>query len=114
MAKSGIKSHGSYCAFGEFDIVTIAEGPDNKSLAAAIIAEAGGGPVSRLRTTVLMSAAEGLEATRGAGRVAYSPPGQPRRETGTYESTFQTRPDWHGPGDDPGARTVADFRSSLG
>lgn len=75
MAKSGVKFHGAYYAFGEFDIVIIAEGPDNKSVAAALIAAAGGGALSKVQTTVLMSSAEGLEAIKGAGKVAYSPPG---------------------------------------
>lgn len=75
MAKSGVKFHGAYYAFGEFDIVIVGEAPDNKSMAAALIAAAGGGAISRIQTTVLMSSAEGLEAIKGAAKVAYSPPG---------------------------------------
>lgn len=62
MAKSGVKFHGAYYAFGEFDIVILGEAPDNKSMAAALIAAADGGAFSRVQTTVLRSLAEGLEA----------------------------------------------------
>jgi hypothetical protein len=53
----------------------ILEGPDNVSAASALIATAAGGAISKIQTTVLMTAEEGLEAIKGAGSVDYSPPG---------------------------------------
>ena len=74
-ASKGIKFHSGYYSFGEFDLCLILEGPDNVSAASALIAAAAGGGLSKIQTTVLMTAEEGLEAIKGAGSVAYSPPG---------------------------------------
>lgn len=63
----------TYYAFGEYDIVMISEAPDNVTVASIIIAAAGGA-VGSVKTTPLMTAAEGMEAIKKAGAVAYPPP----------------------------------------
>ncbi len=75
MAAAGVTFVSGYYAFGEYDLVIIAEAPDNKSVASAAIAAAGGGALSNIKTTVLMEPEEGVEAIRGAGKVSYAPPG---------------------------------------
>ncbi len=75
LAPAGITFVDAYYTFGEFDIVAIIEGPDNVSTAAAIIAIAAGGATSKVQTTVLMSAEEGLEAVTRAGSIGYQPAG---------------------------------------
>ena len=66
---------GYYYAFGEYDVVLIAEFPDNVSASAVLLAFAGGGATTALKTTVLMSTEEGREAMRRAGDAGYRPPG---------------------------------------
>ena len=75
MAGKGGRMVSFYYAFGEYDIVLISEAPDNTTIASALIAATGAGAISKLRTTVLMTAEEGLAAIRGAGDVTYTPPG---------------------------------------
>jgi len=75
LAPAGITFVDAYYAFGEFDVVAIIEGPDNVSTAAAIIAIAAGGATSKVQTTVLMSADEGVEAITKAGSIGYRPAG---------------------------------------
>ena len=72
---AGGKMHGFYYSFGEYDALIIGEAPDNQTMAGILIAAAGGGAVSKLKTTVLMSAEEGLASIRAAGSVGYRPPG---------------------------------------
>ncbi len=74
-ASKGVKFISGYYSFGEFDLCFILEGPDNVSTASALIATAAGGAISKIQTTVLMTAEEGLEAIKGAGSVEYRPPG---------------------------------------
>ncbi|MDO8476677.1 MAG: GYD domain-containing protein [Candidatus Rokubacteria bacterium] len=71
----GGKLLSAYYAFGEDDVVLIAELPDNVSAAAIALTVAGGGAAKALKTTVLMSVEEGLEAMRRAGGTGYRPPG---------------------------------------
>lgn len=61
-------------AFGEHDAVIIAELPNNEAAAAVSIAAAAGGGVSSVKTTVLMTPAEGLAAMRKAKSTGYEPP----------------------------------------
>ena len=65
-----------YFSFGESDIVAIIEAPDNQSIAAALLAVTGAGGVADIKTTVLMSYEDGLEALRRSASIAYKPPGQ--------------------------------------
>ena len=50
------------------------EAPDNKTIASLLMAIAGAGAVTNLKTTALIAPEEGLEALKGASRVDYSPP----------------------------------------
>ncbi|MDG2065175.1 MAG: GYD domain-containing protein, partial [SAR324 cluster bacterium] len=64
-----------FYAFGDYDLCFISEGPDNQSMASALIAAVAGGAISKMHTTVLMTPEEGLEAIKAAGSVEYRPPG---------------------------------------
>ncbi len=72
---AGGKLLGYYFAFGEYDVVTIVEMPDNVSTSALALAIAGSGAVKAQKTTVLMTPEEGLEAMRRASGTGYRPPG---------------------------------------
>ena len=63
-----------YFSFGDSDVVVITEAPDNVTAASAVIAIARAGAVTDVRTTVLMSYDEGIEALKRSGSMTYSPP----------------------------------------
>ena len=63
-----------YC-FGDYDVVVIAELPDNVSVAAVSMAVGASGTCKEFKTTVLLSMQEALEAMKKAGGVGYRPPG---------------------------------------
>jgi uncharacterized protein with GYD domain len=63
----------AYYAFGEHDIVVIAEMPDNSSAAAFALAVGAGGTVGSYRTTVLLTPEEAVEAMSKAGQSSYRP-----------------------------------------
>jgi uncharacterized protein with GYD domain len=75
LAPAGITFVDVYYSFGEFDIVGIVDGPDNATTAAGMIAVAAGGACSKLQTTPLLTAEEGLEAITKAGSIGYRPAG---------------------------------------
>jgi len=75
MEKLGGRLVGTWYAFGEYDIVSIAEFPDNVSVATAVIAFAAGGALKAAKTTVLMTVEEGLEALKQSTGAPYQPPG---------------------------------------
>lgn len=58
--------HQFFFAFGEYDGIGIVEFPDNQSCAACSLTLAGAGGAVALRTTVLLTPAEGQEAMRQA------------------------------------------------
>jgi uncharacterized protein with GYD domain len=62
-----------YYAFGEHDIVVIAEMPDNASAAAFALAVGAGGTVAGYQTTVLLTADEAMDAMRKAAGSGYTP-----------------------------------------
>ncbi len=72
----GGKLLSAYYAFGEDDVVLIAEFPDNVSAATVALTVAGGGAAKAFKTTVLLSVEEVLEAMGRADRAAYRPPGR--------------------------------------
>jgi uncharacterized protein with GYD domain len=72
----GGKLHGFWYAFGDYDGYTLWEAPDNVSMAATAIAISGGGALSSVQTTVLLTVEETLAAMRKASSVAYRPPGE--------------------------------------
>jgi len=64
-----------YYAFGDFDVVVIAELPDNVTMAALSMAAGASGAISNIKTTVLIPISEGVEAARKAAGINYRPPG---------------------------------------
>ncbi|WP_026532106.1 GYD domain-containing protein [Arthrobacter sp. H41] len=71
----GGKLHGFWYAFGAHDGFTLWEAPDNVSMAAVALAISGGGALSSLETTVLLTVDEAMDAMRQAGQVGYQRPG---------------------------------------
>ncbi len=65
-----------YNSFGEYDGLVIYEAPDESTAAAIVLAGVSPGHLSRVKTTVLLSAEEGLGAMRKAGEATYRAPGQ--------------------------------------
>ena len=54
---------------------TLWEAPDNVSMASVALALSGGGAISSLETTVLLTVDETLDALRGVEQVQYRAPG---------------------------------------
>jgi uncharacterized protein with GYD domain len=71
----GGKLHGFWYAFGTHDGYNLWEAPDNISMAAVALAIGGGGALSSLETTVLLTVDDTLDALRRAGEIKYKPPG---------------------------------------
>jgi uncharacterized protein with GYD domain len=71
--KLGGKVISGYFAFGDYDIVAITEMPDAVSAAAIAIAFAAGGACKNVKTTPLLTAAEGIEAMKKAANSTYKP-----------------------------------------
>lgn len=65
-----------YNSFGEYDLLVIYEAPDESTAAAIVLAAVSPGHLSRVKTTVLLSAEEGVEAMRKAGEASYRAPSQ--------------------------------------
>jgi uncharacterized protein with GYD domain len=72
--KLGGKVAGTWLAFGEYDVVLIAQMPDNVSAAAFSMAVSAGGALKACKTTPLMTPEEGIEAMRKAAGAGYRPP----------------------------------------
>ena len=70
---AGGKLHGFGYAFGTHDGLPL-EAPDNVSMGAVALAIAGGGALSSLETTVLLTVDETIDALRKANRSATSRP----------------------------------------
>jgi len=64
-----------YNSFGEYDGLVIYEALDESTAAAMVLAATSRGHVNRFKTTVLLSAEEGVEAMRKAGEATYRRPG---------------------------------------
>jgi uncharacterized protein with GYD domain len=64
----------AYISFGEYDLVTIVEFPDNVSAAAFSISVTAKGGVKSYKTTPLMTMDEGQGAMVKAGGSTYEPP----------------------------------------
>ena len=71
--KLGGKITASWLAFGDHDLLAVLEMPGNASAAAFAIAAAAGGSCKNVKTTPLLSIAEGLEAMKKAGTSGYKP-----------------------------------------
>src|SRR4026209_831044 len=79
-AKSYIESvggtlHGFWYAFGTHDGYNLWQAPDNVSMAAVALAISGGGALSSLETTVLLTVHETTGALRKVEHVGYRAPG---------------------------------------
>ncbi len=72
---AGGKLVGGWLCFGEYDIVIIADVPNNESMAAIALAVGAGGAIKASKTTVLITGTEGVGALEKANAVAkvYSP-----------------------------------------
>jgi uncharacterized protein with GYD domain len=66
----GGKLIGGWYSFGEYDLVIIADVPNNESMSAIALAIAAGGALKSGKTTVLMSGAEAVAALKKAEAVA--------------------------------------------
>ena len=71
----GGKLHGFWYAFGTHDGYSLWEAPDNVSMAAVALAIGGGGALSSLETTVLLTVEETIVALRKAEQIHYRAPG---------------------------------------
>jgi uncharacterized protein with GYD domain len=71
----GGKLHGFWYAFGKHDGYTLWEAPDNVSMAAVALAIGGGGALSSLETTVLLTVDETMGALLKAEQIRYQAPG---------------------------------------
>jgi len=63
-------------AFGDYDLVAIVEMPSNVEAAAFSLAAAAGGGVRAIKTTPLLSTAEGIDAMKKAAKSGYKAPGR--------------------------------------
>ncbi len=72
--RMGGKLQDLWFCFGEYDIVAIAEMPDNVSAAAMAMAIGSSGAMSAYRTTPLMTSADAKKAMKKAGGVGYTAP----------------------------------------
>lgn len=69
----GGKVVSGYLAFGDYDAIAIVDMPDHVAAAALAMAFAAGGACREIKTTPLMTTAEGIEALRQASRSTYRP-----------------------------------------
>jgi len=67
---AGGKLLGAWYCFGDYDLVIIADVPDNASMSAIALAVAAGGAIKSAKTTVLMPGTELISALQKAGSVA--------------------------------------------
>lgn len=72
--KLGGKMTQVWFAFGEYDLVAIVEMPGNVEAAAFSLAATSSGGVRSVKTTPLLSTAEGIEALKKAGKSGYKAP----------------------------------------
>jgi uncharacterized protein with GYD domain len=62
---------GGWFAFGEYDLITILELPDNTSAAAISMAVAASGAIRCIKTTALMTVQEGIRAMKLAAEAGF-------------------------------------------
>jgi uncharacterized protein with GYD domain len=74
LQKLGGRFEAGYFAFGDYDLVVIVDMPGNVDVAAFSLAAAAGGACRAVKTTPLMTTAEGIEAMRKAAASGYAPP----------------------------------------
>lgn len=64
-----------YYSFGEYDGVAVSEMPDETSITAVVLAAISPGHVKAIKTTVLLTTQQTMEAMRKAGAQSYKAPG---------------------------------------
>lgn len=69
--KLGGSMEAVWWSFGDYDVVTIMEMPNNASAAAFALAIAAGGACKNVKTTPLLSVEEGMAAMKKAGSSGY-------------------------------------------
>ena len=74
--RTGGRLEAFYYAFGDYDVVAIAEMPDNVSMAALSMAVSTSCALKNFKTTALIPTEEGVEALRKAGTIELQPPGR--------------------------------------
>jgi uncharacterized protein with GYD domain len=74
--KLGGKIIQGWFAFGDYDVIAIVEMPSNVEAAAFSLAASSGGAVRAIKTTPLMSTAEGILAMKKAATSGYKAPGK--------------------------------------
>jgi uncharacterized protein with GYD domain len=67
---AGGKFVGGWLCFGKYDALFIADMPDMESMAAIALAVTAGGAIKAMKTTPLMTGAQGVEALKKADTVA--------------------------------------------
>ena len=72
--KLGGKIVHAWFAFGDYDIISIVEMPSNVEAAAFSLAAAAGGAIRSIKTTPLLTTAEGIEAMKKAAKSGYKAP----------------------------------------
>lgn len=72
--KLGGKMTQGWLAFGDYDLVAIVEMPTNVEAAAFSLAAAAGGAIRTIKTTPLLSTAEGIDAMKKAAKSGYKAP----------------------------------------
>jgi uncharacterized protein with GYD domain len=70
----GGKLESMYYAFGEYDVVALADFPDDVSAAAFSLSASAGGAIKSIRTTPLMMVEDGMNAMKKAAGSGYRPP----------------------------------------
>ena len=71
--KLGGTMKSAYFAFGEYDVILIASLPSDVEAGALALAFAGGGALKSVKTTPLMSIADGVESMKKAKSCGYQP-----------------------------------------
>ena len=75
--KLGGRAPQFWMSFGDYDIVGIVDMPDSVSAAAFSLALSAGGACKAVKTTPLITIAEGVEAMRKAAACGYAPVSKP-------------------------------------
>ena len=69
--KAGGRVEVAYFSFGEYDVMLVAELPDNVAAAGLALAFGAGGSLKAVKTTPLLTAAESVEAMKKASQTGY-------------------------------------------
>jgi uncharacterized protein with GYD domain len=70
----GGKLHAFYYCFGEYDAIALLELPDNRAAAAMSLSADASGALKNIKTTVLLTVAEAMDAMKQAQSDQYKPP----------------------------------------